>query len=228
MRQIISLLATGAVLAVGVTTSSASLSSGPFTTSTPIPSTLTDWAGSIVFPQFNSALGTLESVTLSFTSSASTTWGVSNAVGAGMASHLSAYTGLQMSIEDSGNNFLGNDPEYTLNTPTYTPANLVGGATATSGLNTVTGGSTNIYTAAPILGEFTGAGTISLDASTFTQTFESSHNGNVTWTQNSYAGLTGVILYTYTPVPEPTTMVAGALMLLPFGTSALRKLRKKA
>ena len=30
-----------------------------------------------------------------------------------------------------------------------------------------------------------------------------------------------------TPVPEPTTMVAGALLLVPFGMSALRLLRKK-
>lgn len=29
-----------------------------------------------------------------------------------------------------------------------------------------------------------------------------------------------------TPVPEPTTMIAGALLLLPFGASALRSLRK--
>jgi type VI secretion system secreted protein VgrG len=30
-----------------------------------------------------------------------------------------------------------------------------------------------------------------------------------------------------TPVPEPTTMVAGALLVLPFGMSALRMLRKR-
>jgi hypothetical protein len=29
------------------------------------------------------------------------------------------------------------------------------------------------------------------------------------------------------PVPEPTTIFAGALMLLPFGSSAVRQLRKK-
>ena len=28
------------------------------------------------------------------------------------------------------------------------------------------------------------------------------------------------------PVPEPTTMIAGALLLLPFGASTLRMLRK--
>jgi hypothetical protein len=33
--------------------------------------------------------------------------------------------------------------------------------------------------------------------------------------------------FTATPVPEPTTVIAGVLMLLPFGASALRMLRKK-
>ena len=30
----------------------------------------------------------------------------------------------------------------------------------------------------------------------------------------------------FTPVPEPTTIVAGAMLLLPFGMSTLRMLRK--
>jgi hypothetical protein len=33
---------------------------------------------------------------------------------------------------------------------------------------------------------------------------------------------------TLTPVPEPTTMIAGALLLLPFGLSTIRILRRKA
>jgi len=40
---------------------------------------------------------------------------------------------------------------------------------------------------------------------------------------------TGANLYgnaTITPVPEPTTMVAGAMLLIPFGISTLRMLRK--
>lgn len=32
----------------------------------------------------------------------------------------------------------------------------------------------------------------------------------------------------FTPVPEPTTMIAGALMLLPFGASTIRILRRKS
>ena len=48
---------------VGVASSvQADMISGPFTTSTPIPYTLTDWTGSLSFPMFNSALGTLTEV----------------------------------------------------------------------------------------------------------------------------------------------------------------------
>jgi len=50
----------------------------------------------------------------------------------------------------------------------------------------------------------------------------------------SYTGSTATVqdggsqsgLNTYAPVPEPTTLVAGMLLLLPFGASTLRTLRK--
>ena len=34
------------------------------------------------------------------------------------------------------------------------------------------------------------------------------------------------VSYNLSPVPEPTTVIAGALLLLPFGASTLRLLRK--
>ena len=40
--------------------------------------------------------------------------------------------------------------------------------------------------------------------------------------------VTGGASISLAPVPEASTMVAGALMLLPFGVSALRIMRKKA
>jgi hypothetical protein len=35
-----------------------------------------------------------------------------------------------------------------------------------------------------------------------------------------------ILSWSFSPIPEPTTMIAGALLLLPFGASALRSLRK--
>jgi F0F1-type ATP synthase assembly protein I len=38
--------------------------------------------------------------------------------------------------------------------------------------------------------------------------------------------ITGDFLLTATAVPEPTTLISGVLLLLPFGASTLRILRK--
>jgi hypothetical protein len=48
--------------------------------------------------------------------------------------------------------------------------------------------------------------------------------GNTPWA-NNYSG--GAVTLTRVPVPEASTMVAGALMLLPFGVSTLRIMRRK-
>lgn len=42
----------------------------------------------------------------------------------------------------------------------------------------------------------------------------------------TYGDVQGAATVTFTPVPEPTTLIAGALLLLPFGASALRIVRK--
>ena len=47
-----------------------------------------------------------------------------------------------------------------------------------------------------------------------------------TWNGSGWAFGTDAEVVT-SPVPEPTTMIAGALLLLPFGVSTLRILRKK-
>jgi hypothetical protein len=52
-----------------------------------------------------------------------------------------------------------------------------------------------------------------------------------TYTASSAQGgldtIDSYVSYTPNPVPEPTTMIAGALLLLPFGASTLRILRKR-
>lgn len=51
---------------------------------------------------------------------------------------------------------------------------------------------------------------------------------DVTWTGNNptIKGAGQEFILNFTAVPEPTTMIAGALLLLPFGASTLRILRK--
>ena len=67
------------------------------------------------------------------------------------------------------------------------------------------------------LGLATSGGATGVDGSTFTVTSE----------------LSGVAEPMFTPVkhpvvPEPTTLIAGAMLLLPFGASAMRIMRKKS
>jgi hypothetical protein len=57
-----------------------------------------------------------------------------------------------------------------------------------------------------------------------------SQTGNVSsfdWLSPGIAGNNTVFQGLIAPVPEPTTMIAGALLLLPFGASTLRVLRKR-
>ena len=63
-------------------------------------------------------------------------------------------------------------------------------------------------------------------------TFEAGSSGNLYFTINDdasgfyYPDNSGSLDVQLTVVPEPTTMIAGALLLLPFGASTLRILRK--
>src|SRR6185369_14128553 len=93
------LASVGMLLAVGSVNAS---TSGPFTTTTPIPSTLTDWSSSLSFPQFNPALGTLTSVKLDLSGSLSTIITVNN--DSPSPSSGTVKTEVQFTVQDGGNN----------------------------------------------------------------------------------------------------------------------------
>jgi hypothetical protein len=194
-----------------------------FTTSTPIVSTLTDWTSSLAFQQFNPSYGTLQSVELDLRSGLQTTLTISNLPGAGSATG-NAKTEVQVSVVDSGN-YITDQPQIDFNSPAYAYTGLAAGDSTTSGLLTKTGTSSSVYTLASLLAEFTGAGNISLTASTFTQTLLANTGGNTSASQVTNAGLTGDVIYTYTPpasVPLPS-----ALLLLGPGLIGLVGLRKR-
>ncbi len=212
MKQLTNLVAAGLFLAAGAGNSLAD-TSGPFITYSPIASTLTDWTSSLGFQQFNSSLGTLTSVEIDLSSSFTTTINVMNNSESGSSG--TAQTEVQLTVQDAGLNL--NAPELDLVGPTFSYS-LGAGGNATSGLLSKSGMDDETYNTAPILAEFTGAGNITLNAYTFTQTLLANTGGNTSASQVTDAGLTGQVIYTFTPAPEPSTfaLLALGLGVLPF------------
>jgi hypothetical protein len=197
----IAFLAAILLAAVATSTKAATIS---YTTSTPIPSTLTDWSGSLAFQQFDPSLGVLNSVTLQLSGSLSTIVSVLNNSPSGSSG--TAKTEVQMTVQDPGLNFTPNVPQLDLISPAF-GYSLSPGGSATSTLLTKSGAynSAPDYTLPAVLTEFTGLGTITLSASTFTQTLLANTGGNTAATQLTDAALTGSVTYNYTAVPEPST-----------------------
>jgi hypothetical protein len=170
---------------------------GPITTSTPIPLTLTNWSNTLAFQQFNPSLGTLNSVKLDLSGSLSTVITVTSSTYAtGWAK-----TSVDVNVQDVGHNL--NSPPISLMSPAFTFTDLNG--TVVSGTLTKSGSSSDTYTNAAVLSEFTGTGNILLPADTFTETLVSFTSGNADVSQVTNASLTGTVTYDYT-IPEPATI----------------------
>lgn len=190
--------------------------SGPFTTTTPISLTLTDWSSSLAFPKFNPALGSLTAVQIDLSGSMRTVLTVTNN---GLSSSSgTAKTELQMTVQDSGSNLI--DPTIDMFSSNFNYTNLGAGQSVTSGILTKNGSSSDIYTLAAVLAEFTGPGTITLPAFTFTQTWLTNTGGNTSASQVTNASLTGSVTYSY-DVPEPATVA-----LLSLGGLLFKKSKK--
>ncbi len=214
---------TSVLAAVAITASVAAQAgtlSLSYTTTTPIGMQTTDWSGSLSFPQFNSSLGSLNSVTLDLSGSLNTAlnvYNISNFIPPGEPSSGSAGTQSFIKVEDPGLTLAS--PALTLSSPSYAYALAMAGSSS-SGLMSNTGTSSNTYTSPAELTEFTGGGSIVLSASTLTTTLTQNLGGNTASAQNTTAALTGTVIYTYTtPVPEPPTpgllfAAAGAALMV--------------
>jgi hypothetical protein len=205
-------LAAALMLILSLGSAQATSVSGPFITSTPISSTLTDWNGSLAFQKFNPALGTLLSMDLKLTGSISTVLTIKNT--SLLGSIGTAKTQETFQVQDPGLNLTTDVPDISTSAFAFS---LAGGQTVTTGTLTKTTNSTESYTAPAVLAEFTGAGNMILNAGTQTIAWIGYSGGNTEASQVTHASLTGQVTYFYEPVPEPATLsllVLGGLAYL--------------
>ncbi len=212
MRRIVGL----ALLLVGVAVAPAlaDFIDGPYTTTAPIPATLTDWNQPLPFPKFNTMGGTrtLTKVQLDLSASIDTIIMLENLATDGSSGTVR--TECLFTVQDAGGNLSAPEIDLIAPVPPYAYT-LAAGQSLSSPLFTRTGTSSNPYTAAAVLLEFTGSGSISLRGSTFTTTLLSNTGGNTAADQVTHGALTGTVTYTYTPEPTSLSLLAaGALALL--------------
>lgn len=232
LRKHLAILAVAGSL-LGANQAWAAMISGPFSAD-PVGLTTTEWSHDLVFPKFDAGLGTLTSVKLEFASSLQTVITVNNTA-SGLSSG-DARTELKVTVTDAGGYIPAEKPDEDGNlvksaqidvfTLAFSFSNLGKDQSVTSGTIKKSGSSTETYTTSDILMEFTGPGNIVLSANTKTFANISYTGGNANEVQSSLASLTGKVTYNYTPVPEPSTYLAGLGAFGILGVFGLRNRRK--
>lgn len=184
-----------------------------------VATTLTDWSEVLAFDQFDSSLGTLTSVEITLSGTATTSIFLDNQAEGASEGTVSTRVRWRLS-----------DPSSLIGTPTGNKINMflpdIDGAfySLASGEEITLGEFTDFavwnqtFTGGSVLTEFTGVGTIGLTLSTLTGTVLENEGGNTTAVQTTTANGTVTVVYTYETVPEPTTAllvgVSGAFLLL--------------
>lgn len=218
-RWLLGTAATGCLLSLASHVHGATIA---YNTTTPIPSTATDWAGSLSFPRFDTTLGTLTGVELKLTAGLQTTITVSN--NSATPSAGSARSEILLWAQDGSGNLI--DPVIDLLSPAF-GFNLGAGQQVISGMLTKNSSSDDLYDAgspnwATIQSEFSGTSSIMLNCSTFTQTLTSFSGGSTEGNSVANTSLTGSVTYIYTPVPEPALL---GLLAIPTLAGLMRRRR---
>jgi hypothetical protein len=199
----------GALVAIAVScATNGRASTLAYTVTGSIPPTLANWSSPLAIPQFQSNLGTLQSVTLTLAGSISTTLtagNITNIIPPSQLSSGSAGTVGQFSLQDPSG-LLSGTPQLSFMSPMEPYSFTAGGSQSWSLSSTGSGGET--YTNSSILSEFTtsGTGTITLTASGSAFTDQINTGGASYSAQSTTSGALVDVTYTYsTAVPEPST-----------------------
>lgn len=211
-KNYLSQMALAAALAVGAfTVSSAQAAIQTIVQSDTKVATLTDWSEAFTFAKFNSDLGTLLSVQVTVSTSATTTITVENT--GSSSSTGTVRTNLQLTVSDPAGLFALDPnnayPQIDINVPNAAPSyDLTPGQSVVLGPYTRNSGNIiSLYDSAGILSQFTGSGsdTINLTLATLAQTLLANSGGNTSASQITTATGNLTITYTYDAIPEPST-----------------------
>jgi hypothetical protein len=180
-----------------------------------IGSSLTNWSNTWLVNQFDTSLGTLTGITLDVSGDVSAILRLTNASSKNPSSGT-ANGGVTISVTGGG---LTQTLDIATSSFNYSLAKSGTGSSSTlTGINTANG----VWTASAILDAFKGTGTTTLNLSAVN--FSDLHNvGGATYISDDSeinAGTTLSLVYTYTAVPEPTTIAI-------LGIGALSIFRKK-
>ena len=132
-------------------------SSVTYSTTTPIPYTLTDWSALLAFPQFNPSLGTLQKVAVDIWGDLNSQITVQN-IDDGTSSGT-AFTEVQETFAVPG--ITGTNPNFTMDTGVFAYSSLGANQQVTSGSLAADGEVYKTYTSSTVLSAFTGTGSVS-------------------------------------------------------------------
>lgn len=174
-----------------------------------VASAVTDWSGTLIFPKFDGSLGTLTDVELEVAAPAQTQLTMSN-VGSS-ASSGTIDSNIEVSVIDPDGYWAAENPMVDAELGPF-QYSLASGAAITMSVYSTTASGSIADSGAQILSEFTGSGTISLNANTLTQTEVANTGGNFDLSQSTTAGLTGTITYFFTgsPAVVPAPAIIGS------------------
>ena len=189
---------------------------GTISFTTTVPSTLTDFTANPAVSQFNTALGTLEDVIITFSGSGGTVVTATNNSSSSTSKLTQVSTDLFYTLADDtipavddegelAGTFGSGNPSSPIVTLSKFP--LPGDSYTSGSLALSNVGGPGVQELTSGLSPFEGNGNVTFDLTTQTQSGELYTNGNVTTTQVTNAGGVVTVEYDYiTATPEPSSL----------------------